>query len=184
MPSPVPRGKLFKIAVTFRYEVNSQGLEEYRSLVPLHQGDGVNFYQIQNITAATRRAGRQGPSGSYGMGGALLNRSIATRLKVRREVPHRPQRQMAQSLQKSENDDVRIGKASKGGRFNYQNGKSRHRRSNQCELIHSGNDLEQVDRNGANFADQNSCRSSANSATVLTTIFSSWPRMKTEELKY
>src|ERR1700682_6173309 len=74
--------ELFKIvSEKFGYEVNRKGWKTTVPCVRFIQGDGVNFYTIQNITVQLTRKGWSQDIWSYGMGGALLQQVNRDTLK-------------------------------------------------------------------------------------------------------
>ena len=65
--------ELFKIAADkFGYEVNRKGWKVVAPQVRFIQGDGVNYYTIQNMISQLTRRGWSMDNWSFGMGGALL----------------------------------------------------------------------------------------------------------------
>src|SRR5260370_10957986 len=74
--------EVFKIvSEKFGYEVNRKGWKTTVPCVRFIQGDGVNFYTIQNITAQLTRKGWSQDFWSSGMGGALLQQINRDTLK-------------------------------------------------------------------------------------------------------
>jgi nicotinic acid phosphoribosyltransferase len=119
--------ELFKIvSEVFGYEVNRKGWKTTVPVVRFIQGDGVNFYTIQNITGQLTRRGWSQDIWSYGMGGALLQQVNRDTLKFALKCSAIDRNGMA-NLQKSQN---RSSKASKGSRFN---------------LVHNGKDFATVE---------------------------------------
>ena len=115
--------ELFKIvSEVFGYEVNSKGWKTTVPCVRFIQGDGVNFYTIQNITAQLTRRGWSQDIWSYGMGGALLQQVNRDTLKFALKCSAIDRNGKWQNVYKNPKTDP--SKASKGGRFNLiQNGK-------------------------------------------------------------
>jgi len=65
--------ELFHIAAgKFGYEVNRKGWKVLAPQVRFIQGDGVNYYTIQNMISQLTRRGWSMDNWSFGMGGALL----------------------------------------------------------------------------------------------------------------
>ncbi len=65
--------QLFNIAAEkFGFEVNSKGWKVIAPQVRFIQGDGVNYYTIQNMISQLTRRGWSMDNWSFGMGGALL----------------------------------------------------------------------------------------------------------------
>ncbi len=65
--------QLFNIAADkFGYEVNRKGWKVLAPQVRFIQGDGVNYYTIQNMISQLTRRGWSMDNWSFGMGGALL----------------------------------------------------------------------------------------------------------------
>jgi nicotinamide phosphoribosyltransferase len=65
--------QLFNIAAQkFGYEVNRKGWKVIAPQVRFIQGDGVNYYTIQNMISQLTRKGWSMDNWSFGMGGALL----------------------------------------------------------------------------------------------------------------
>jgi nicotinamide phosphoribosyltransferase len=65
--------ELFNIAAEkFGYQVNRKGWKVLAPQVRFIQGDGVNYYTIQNMIAQLTRKGWSMDNWSFGMGGALL----------------------------------------------------------------------------------------------------------------
>jgi nicotinamide phosphoribosyltransferase len=86
------------------------------------QGDGVNFYTIQNITGQLTRKGWSQDIWSYGMGGALLQQVNRDTLKFALKCSAIDRNGKWHNVYKNPKTDP--SKASKGGRFNLiQNGK-------------------------------------------------------------
>jgi nicotinamide phosphoribosyltransferase len=86
------------------------------------QGDGVNFYTIQNITAQLTRKGWSQDIWSYGMGGALLQQVNRDTLKFALKCSAIDRNGVWHNVYKNPKTDP--SKASKGGRFNLiHNGK-------------------------------------------------------------
>src|SRR5690348_9511348 len=56
----------------FGYELNSKGYRVLNPKIRVIQGDGVNFWTIQDTLTAINRAGWSADNISFGMGGALL----------------------------------------------------------------------------------------------------------------
>jgi len=56
----------------FGYEMNAKGYRVLNPKVRVIQGDGVNFWTIQDMLMAMNRAGWSTDNISFGMGGALL----------------------------------------------------------------------------------------------------------------
>jgi nicotinamide phosphoribosyltransferase len=115
--------ELFKIvSEVFGYEVNRKGWKTTVPCVRFIQGDGVNFYTIQNITAQLTRRGWSQDIWSYGMGGALLQQVNRDTLKFALKCSAIDRNGKWQNVYKNPITDP--SKASKGGRFNLiQNGK-------------------------------------------------------------
>jgi nicotinamide phosphoribosyltransferase len=121
--------ELFKIvSEVFGYEVNSKGWKTTVPCVRFIQGDGVNFYTIQNITAQLTRRGWSQDIWSYGMGGALLQQVNRDTLKFALKCSAIDRNGKWQNVYKNPKTDP--SKASKGGRFN---------------LIHNGKDFATVE---------------------------------------
>jgi len=115
--------ELFKIvSEVFGYEVNRKGWKTTVPCVRFIQGDGVNFYTIQNITAQLTRKGWSQDIWSYGMGGALLQQINRDTLKFALKCSAIDRNGVWHNVYKNPKTDPT--KASKGGRFNLiQNGK-------------------------------------------------------------
>jgi nicotinamide phosphoribosyltransferase len=115
--------ELFKIVSDrFGYEVNKKGWKTTVPCVRFIQGDGVNFYTIQNITAQLTRKGWSQDIWSYGMGGALLQQVNRDTLKFALKCSAIDRNGTWHNVYKNPKTDP--SKASKGGRFNLiQNGK-------------------------------------------------------------
>jgi nicotinamide phosphoribosyltransferase len=115
--------ELFKIvSEVFGYEVNRKGWKTTVPCVRFIQGDGVNFYTIQNITAQLTRRGWSQDIWSYGMGGALLQQVNRDTLKFALKCSAIDRSGKWQNVYKNPKTDP--SKASKGGRFNLvHNGK-------------------------------------------------------------
>src|SRR6266550_1898773 len=115
--------ELFKIvSEKFGYEVNRKGWKTTVPCVRFIQGDGVNFYTIQNITAQLTRKGWSQDIWSYGMGGALLQQVNRDTLKFALKCSAVDRNGQWHNVYKNPKTDP--SKASKGGRFNLiQNGK-------------------------------------------------------------
>jgi nicotinamide phosphoribosyltransferase len=121
--------ELFKIvAEVFGYEVNKKGWKTTVPNVRFIQGDGVNFYTIQNITAQLTRKGWSQDIWSYGMGGALLQQVNRDTLKFALKCSAIDRSGKWHNVYKNPKTDP--SKASKGGRFN---------------LIHNGKDFATVE---------------------------------------
>ena len=74
--------ELFKIAADkFGYEVNRKGWKVIAPQVRFIQGDGVNYYTIQNMISQLTRRGWSMDNWSFGMGGALLQQVNRDTLK-------------------------------------------------------------------------------------------------------
>jgi nicotinamide phosphoribosyltransferase len=56
----------------FGYEMNAKGYRVLNPKVRIIQGDGVNFWTIQDMLMAMNRAGWSADNIAFGMGGALL----------------------------------------------------------------------------------------------------------------
>jgi nicotinamide phosphoribosyltransferase len=56
----------------FGYETNAKGYRVLNPKIRVIQGDGVNFWTIQDVLMAMNRAGWSADNISFGMGGALL----------------------------------------------------------------------------------------------------------------
>jgi nicotinamide phosphoribosyltransferase len=115
--------ELFKIvSEDFGYEVNSKGWKTTVPCVRFIQGDGVNFYTIQNITAQLTRKGWSQDIWSYGMGGALLQQVNRDTLRFALKCSAIDRNGTWHNVYKNPKTDP--SKASKGGRFNLiQHGK-------------------------------------------------------------
>jgi nicotinamide phosphoribosyltransferase len=115
--------ELFKIvSEKFGYEVNRKGWKTTVPCVRFIQGDGVNFYTIQNITAQLTRKGWSQDIWSYGMGGALLQQINRDTLKFALKCSAINRNGQWHNVYKNPKTDP--SKASKGGRFNLiQDGK-------------------------------------------------------------
>jgi nicotinamide phosphoribosyltransferase len=115
--------ELFKIvAEVFGYEVNKKGWKTTVPNVRFIQGDGVNFYTIQNITGQLTRKGWSQDIWSYGMGGALLQQVNRDTLKFALKCSAIDRGGKWHNVYKNPKTDP--SKASKGGRFNLiHNGK-------------------------------------------------------------
>jgi len=115
--------ELFKIvSEKFGYEVNRKGWKTTVPCVRFIQGDGVNFYTIQNITAQLTRKGWSQDIWSYGMGGALLQQVNRDTLKFALKCSAIDRNGQWHNVYKHPKTDP--SKASKGGRFNLlQDGK-------------------------------------------------------------
>jgi nicotinamide phosphoribosyltransferase len=115
--------ELFKIvSEKFGYEVNRKGWKTTVPCVRFIQGDGVNFYTIQNITAQLTRKGWSQDIWSYGMGGALLQQVNRDTLKFALKCSAIDRNGQWHNVYKNPKTDP--SKASRGGRFNLiQNGK-------------------------------------------------------------
>jgi len=115
--------ELFKIVgEKFGYEVNRKGWKTTVPCVRFIQGDGVNFYTIQNITAQLTRRGWSQDIWSYGMGGALLQQVNRDTLKFALKCSAIDRNGKWHNVYKNPKTDP--SKASRGGRFNLiQNGK-------------------------------------------------------------
>ncbi len=115
--------ELFKIvSEKFGYEVNRKGWKTTVPRVRFIQGDGVNFYTIQNITAQLTRKGWSQDIWSYGMGGALLQQVNRDTLKFALKCSAIDRNGQWHNVYKNPKTDP--SKASRGGRFNLiQNGK-------------------------------------------------------------
>jgi nicotinamide phosphoribosyltransferase len=121
--------ELFKIvSEVFGYEVNRKGWKTTVPCVRFIQGDGVNFYTIQNITAQLTRRGWSQDIWSYGMGGALLQQVNRDTLKFALKCSATDRNGKWQNVYKNPKTDP--SKASKGGRFN---------------LVHNGKDFATVE---------------------------------------
>ena len=121
--------ELFKIvSEVFGYEVNSKGWKTTVPVVRFIQGDGVNFYTIQNITGQLTRRGWSQDIWSYGMGGALLQQVNRDTLKFALKCSAIDRNGKWQNVYKNPKTDP--SKASKGGRFN---------------LVHNGKDFATVE---------------------------------------
>jgi nicotinamide phosphoribosyltransferase len=109
--------ELFKIvAEVFGYEVNKKGWKTTVPNVRFIQGDGVNYYTIQNITAQLTRKGWSQDIWSYGMGGALLQQVNRDTLKFALKCSAIDRAGKWHNVYKNPKTDPT--KASKGGRFN------------------------------------------------------------------
>ena len=74
--------EIFKIAAEkFGYEVNRKGWKVLAPQVRFIQGDGVNYYTIQNMISQLTRKGWSMDNWSFGMGGALLQQVNRDTLK-------------------------------------------------------------------------------------------------------
>jgi nicotinamide phosphoribosyltransferase len=74
--------EIFKIAADkFGYEVNRKGWKVISPQVRFIQGDGVNYYTIQNLISQLTRKGWSMDNWSFGMGGALLQQINRDTLK-------------------------------------------------------------------------------------------------------
>ena len=74
--------EIFKIAADkFGYEVNRKGWKVIAPQVRFIQGDGVNYYTIQNMISQLTRKGWSMDNWSFGMGGALLQQINRDTLK-------------------------------------------------------------------------------------------------------
>ena len=115
--------ELFKIVSDkFGYKVNRKGWKTTVPCVRFIQGDGVNFYTIQNITAQLTRKGWSQDIWSYGMGGALLQQVNRDTLKFALKCSAIDRNGKWHNVHKNPVTDP--SKASKGGRFNLvHNGK-------------------------------------------------------------
>jgi nicotinamide phosphoribosyltransferase len=115
--------ELFKIvAEVFGYEVNKKGWKTTVPCVRFIQGDGVNYYTIQNITGQLTRKGWSQDIWSYGMGGALLQQVNRDTLKFALKCSAIDRAGKWHNVYKNPKTDP--SKASKGGRFNLiHNGK-------------------------------------------------------------
>jgi nicotinamide phosphoribosyltransferase len=115
--------ELFKIVSDkFGYTVNRKGWKTTEPCVRFIQGDGVNFYTIQNITAQLTRKGWSQDIWSYGMGGALLQQVNRDTLKFALKCSAIDRNGKWHNVYKNPVTDP--SKASKGGRFNLvHNGK-------------------------------------------------------------
>src|SRR3989440_11642017 len=115
--------ELFKIvSEKFGYEVNRKCLKTPVPCVRFIQGDGVNFYTIQNITMQRTRKGWSQDIWSYGMGGALLQQVNRDTLKFALKCSAIDRDGKWHNVYKNPKTDPT--KASMGGRFNLiQNGK-------------------------------------------------------------
>ena len=121
--------ELFKIvSEVFGYEVNRKGWKTTVPCVRFIQGDGVNFYTIQNITAQLTRRGWSQDIWSYGMGGALLQQVNRDTLKFALKCSAIDRNGTWHNVYKNPKTDP--SKASKGGRFN---------------LVHNGKDFATVE---------------------------------------
>ena len=128
--------ELFKIvSEVFGYEVNRKGWKTTVPCVRFIQGDGVNFYTIQNITAQLTRKGWSQDIWSYGMGGALLQQVNRDTLRFALKCSAIDRSGTWHNVYKNPMTDP--SKASKGGRFN---------------LIHDGKEFVtvEVDNTSAN----------------------------------
>ncbi|HKW57776.1 MAG TPA: nicotinate phosphoribosyltransferase [Candidatus Acidoferrum sp.] len=124
--------ELFKIvADVFGYEVNRKGWKTTVPGVRFIQGDGVNFYTIQNITAQLTRKGWSQDIWGYGMGGALLQQLNRDTLKFALKCSAIDRGGVWHNVYKNPRTDP--SKASKGGRF---------------DLIHDGAEFVTVDISG------------------------------------
>src|SRR5262249_39537677 len=86
------------------------------------QGDGVNFYTIQNMTGQLTRRGWSQDIWSYGMGGALLQQVNRDTLRFALKCSAIDRNGKWHNVYKNPKTDP--SKASKGGRFNLvQNGR-------------------------------------------------------------
>jgi nicotinamide phosphoribosyltransferase len=102
--------------------VNRKGWKTTVPCVRFIQGDGVNFYTIQNITAQLTRKGWSQDIWSYGMGGALLQQVNRDTLKFALKCSAIDRNGKWHNVHKNPVTDP--SKASKGGRFNLvHNGK-------------------------------------------------------------
>ncbi|HEU5415445.1 MAG TPA: nicotinate phosphoribosyltransferase [Candidatus Angelobacter sp.] len=74
--SGIPRETVLKVLQIlgdkFGYEMNSKGYRVLNPKVRVIQGDGVNFWTIQDMLMAINRAGWSADNITFGMGGALL----------------------------------------------------------------------------------------------------------------
>jgi nicotinamide phosphoribosyltransferase len=115
--------ELFKIvAEVFGYEVNRKGWKTTVPCVRFIQGDGVNYYTIQNITGQLTRKGWSQDIWSYGMGGALLQQVNRDTLRFALKCSAIDRAGKWHNVYKNPKTDPT--KASKGGRFNLvHNGK-------------------------------------------------------------
>ena len=102
--------------------MNRKGWKTTVPCVRFIQGDGVNFYTIQNITAQLTRKGWSQDIWSYGMGGALLQQVNRDTLQFALKCSAIDRDGKWHSVYKNPVTDP--SKASKGGRFNLaHNGK-------------------------------------------------------------
>ena len=109
--------ELFKIvSEKFGYEVNRKGWKTTVPCVRFIQGDGVNFYTIQNITTQLTRKGWSQDIWSYGMGGALLQQVNRDTLKFALKCSAIDRKGQWHNVYKNPKTDP--SKASRGGRFN------------------------------------------------------------------
>src|SRR2546423_2078261 len=109
--------ELFKIvSEKFGYEVNRKGWQTTVPCVRFIQGDGVNFYTIQNITTQLTRKGWSQDIWSYGMGGALLQQVNRDTLKFALKCSAIDRKGQWHNVYKNPKTDP--SKASRGGRFN------------------------------------------------------------------
>src|SRR5271155_3467606 len=115
--------ELFKIvSEVFGYEVNRKGWKSTVPCVRFLQGDGVNYYTIQNITGQLTRKGWSQDIWSYGMGGALLQQVNRDTLRFALKCSAIDRGGKWHNVYKNPKTDPT--KASKGGRFNLiRNGK-------------------------------------------------------------
>jgi len=128
--------ELFKIVgEVFGYEVNRKGWKTTVPCVRFIQGDGVNYYTIQNITGQLTRKGWSQDIWSYGMGGALLQQVNRDTLKFALKCSAIDRNGVWHNVYKNPKTDP--SKASKGGRFN---------------LVHNGSEFVtvEVDNNSPN----------------------------------
>jgi nicotinamide phosphoribosyltransferase len=74
--SGIPRETVLRVLQIlgdkFGYEMNAKGYRVLNPKVRVIQGDGVNFWTIQDMLMAMNRAGWSADNISFGMGGALL----------------------------------------------------------------------------------------------------------------
>jgi nicotinamide phosphoribosyltransferase len=74
--SGIPRETVLKVLQILGdklgYEMNAKGYRVLNPKVRVIQGDGVNFWTIQDMLMAVNRAGWSADNISFGMGGALL----------------------------------------------------------------------------------------------------------------
>ena len=109
--------ELFKIvSEKFGYEVNRKGWKTTVPCVRFIQGDGVNLYTIQHITAQLTRKGWSQDIWSYGMGGALLQQVNRDTFKFALKCSAIDRNGKWHNVYKNPKQDP--SKASKGGRFN------------------------------------------------------------------